>query len=144
MKMMNKQRFAVIIVAIIGMIATFLPWYRVMDLETLSGMSSSGWFTFIMFVVVILLALRKNLKEDMTMGLSWIMTMCSLLASFAVLWKMIDIFFAKEGMFSLGGRMYGIMGSQVTVEYGSWVVVIAGICVPLVAFLFRDKTFRRY
>ena len=25
---MNKQRFAVIIVALIGLIATFLPWYN--------------------------------------------------------------------------------------------------------------------
>lgn len=140
---MNKQRFAVIIVAIIGMVATFLPWYRFMNMDTLTGISSSGWFTFIMFVVVVVLALRKNLKEDISMGISWSMTMCSLLASFAVLWKIIDIFFAKEGMFSLGGNMHGIMGSQVTVEYGAWVVVVAGICVPLAAFLFRDKTFRR-
>ena len=26
---MNKQRFAVIIVALIGLIATFLPWYKI-------------------------------------------------------------------------------------------------------------------
>lgn len=43
---MNKQRFAVIIVAIIGIVATFLPWYRIEQVGTLSGISSSGWFTF--------------------------------------------------------------------------------------------------
>lgn len=41
---MNKQRFAVIIVALIGLIATFLPWYKIVQLGTISGMSSSGWF----------------------------------------------------------------------------------------------------
>lgn len=140
---MNRQRFAVLIVAIIGIIATFLPWYRIMEVGTVSGMSSSGWFAIIMFIITIILAVRKNLHEDFTMGISWSITICSLLASFVVLWKMIDIYFAKEGMFSLSGNMYGIMGSQVKVEYGAWLVVIAGICIPLAAFIFRDRTFRR-
>ena len=140
---MNKQRFAVVIVAVIGLIATFLPWYRIALVGTVSGMSSSGWFTFIMFIVVIILALRKNLREDLTMGVSWSISICSLLASFVVLWRMIDVWFAKEGMFSLGGGMAGISGSQVAVGYGAWIVVIAGICVPLAAYLFRDTHFRR-
>lgn len=140
---MNRQRFAVIIVAIIGMIATFLPWYKIMEVGTISGISSSGWFTFIMFVIVIILALRKNMHEDMSMGISWSVTIFSLLASFVVLWRMIDVWFAKEGTFSLGGNMDNIMGSQVTVGYGAWIVVIAGICVPFAAYLFRNRTFRR-
>ncbi len=140
---MNKQRFAVVIVAIIGLIATFLPWYRIALVGTVSGISSSGWFTFIMFIVVIILALRKNLREDLTMGISWSIAICSLLASFVVLWRMIDVWFAKEGMFSLGGDMGGISGSQVVVGYGAWIVVVAGICIPLVAYLFRDTRFRR-
>lgn len=140
---MNKQRFAVIIVAIIGIIATFLPWYNIAYVGTISGISSSGWFTLIMFIIVIILALRKNLKEDMSMGISWSVTIVSLLASFVVLWRMIDVWFAKEGMFTLGGNMQGILGSQVAVGYGAWIVVIAGICVPIVAYLFRDTRFRR-
>ena len=106
---MNKQRFAVIIVALIGLIATFLPWYKIVQLGTISGMSSSGWFTFIMFIIVIILALRKDLHEDLSMGISWSITICSLLASFVVLWKIIDVWFAQEGMFSLGGGMEGIL-----------------------------------
>lgn len=140
---MNRQRFAIIIVAIIGMIATFLPWYKIVEVGTISGMSSSGWFTFIMFVIVIILALRKNMQEDMSMGISWSVTIFSLLASFVVLWRMIDVWFAKEGMFSLGGNMDNIMGSQVTVGFGAWIVAIAGICIPFAAYLFRDRTFRR-
>ena len=131
---MNKQRFAVIIVALIGLIATFLPWYKIVQLGTISGMSSSGWFTFIMFIIVIILALRKDLHEDLSMGISWSITICSLLASFVVLWK---------GMFSLGGGMEGILGSQVSIAYGAWIVTIAGICVPFAGYLFRNKSFRR-
>ena len=140
---MNKQRFAVIIVALIGLLATFLPWYKIVQLGTISGMSSSGWFTFIMFIIVIILALRKDLHEDLSMGISWSITICSLLASFVVLWKIIDVWFAQEGMFSLGGGMEGILGSQVSIAYGAWIVTIAGICVPFAGYLFRNKSFRR-
>ena len=98
---MNKQRFAVIIVALIGLIATFLPWYKIVQLGTISGMSSSGWFTFIMFIIVIILALRKDLHEDLSMGISWSITICSLLASFVVLWKIIDVWFARKECLAL-------------------------------------------
>lgn len=140
---MNRQRFAVIIVAIIGIIATFLPWYRIMQVGTISGMSSSGWFTFIMFIVVVILALRKNMREDMTMGISWSVTILSLLASFVVLWRMIDVWFAKEGVFNLGASMDNVLGSQVAITYGAWIVVAAGICVPIAAYIFRDRSFHR-
>lgn len=140
---MNKQRFAVVIVALIGLIATFLPWFRIVGIGTLSGISSSGWFTFIMFILVIILALRKNLQEDMTMGISWCVTIFSLLASFVVLWRIVDVWFAKEGMFNLGANMDNVLGSQVSVGYGAWIVVVAGICVPFAAYIFRNRIFRR-
>lgn len=140
---MNRQRFAVFFVAAMGVVATFLPWYRIEGLGVVSGFSSSGWFTFIMFAAIMLLVLRKNPKEDMTMGISWCTTIVGLLAMFVVLWRVIDVYFAQEGMFSLGGNMSGIMGSQVHVAYGAWLVVAAGVCVPLAALIFRDRHFRR-
>ena len=46
-------------------------------------------------------------------------------------------------IFSLGGGMEGILGSQVSIAYGAWIVTIAGICVPFAGYLFRNKSFRR-
>lgn len=56
---------------------------------------------------------------------------------------MIDVWFAKEGMFSLGGDMDGISGSQVAIGYGAWIVAIAGVVIPFAAYLFRDRSFHR-
>ncbi len=137
---MNKQRFAIIIIALIGMIATFLPWYRVGQLGVVAGTSALGWFTCLLFIVVIVLALLKNLREDMTMGISWSVTAISLLASFVVIWRMINVWFADEGILNLGG---GLLGNQVRIGYGAWIVVLAGICIPLAVFLFRNRQFRR-
>lgn len=134
---MNRQRFIVIIIALIGMIATFLPWYRIVQVGTVSGISSSGWFTFIMFLIVVLLSLRKNMMKDMTLGITWGVGGLGLLASFVVLWRLIDVWFAKEGMFSLAG-VESVLGSQVSVAYGAWIVVAAGICIPFAALIFRS------
>lgn len=137
---MNKQKFAVFIVAIIGMIATFLPWYGIDTFGTVSGMSSSGWFTFIMFALVLLIGLRKDLKEEMSMGMVWGISVLSLLASCVVLWRAMDVFFAKEGVFAVGDHAeVGL--SQMNVMYGAWIVMLAGVCVPLTAVIFKKPRY---
>jgi len=95
-----------------------------------------------MFIVVIMLALRKNMQEDMSMGVSWSVAAFGLLAAFVVLWKMIDVWFAKEGILTLSGAD-AVLGNSITVGYGAWIALSAGICIPFIAFLFRDRKFRR-
>ena len=54
---MSKQKFVVFLIAIIGMIATFLPWYEIGSLGMIMGYQTVGWFTFIMFALVFLFGL---------------------------------------------------------------------------------------
>lgn len=136
---MNKQRFAVFIVGLVGLIATFLPWYSVDLVGTLTGFFSSGWFTFIMFILVLFLDMRRNPQRDMSNRSLWFMSFFGIAAAIVVLWRIIDIDFSQDTMLSLGGRMRGIMANEVTVKYGAWLVVIAGFCVPLAAIIFRNK-----
>lgn len=84
---MSKQKFIVFLIAIIGMIATFLPWYEIGDYGMIIGYQSAGWFTFVMFALVFLFALRKEAKRDMSMGLLYLGSFFSLLAAFVVLWR---------------------------------------------------------
>ena len=134
---MSKQKFVVFIVAIIGMIATFLPWYEVNLYGPIMGYQSVGWFTFIMFAVPFLFGLRGKLKEDMGLGWVYIGSGFSLAAAFVVLWRIIDIYLDKEGAATtLTGEM---MAEEVRILYGAYQVVIAGICLPFGAFLFRKK-----
>lgn len=64
---MSKQKIVIFLIAIIGMIATFLPWYEIGSLGMIMGYQTVGWFTFIMFALVFLFGLRKEAKQDMSM-----------------------------------------------------------------------------
>lgn len=140
---MNTQRFAVIIVAIVGMIATFLPWYTISGIENLTGVNSSGWFTFIMFALTIFIVLRKDTRKDMSMGTVWGASAFSVLATFIVLWRVLDIALANEGDLMLDGNMAQLTGQNIKIAYGAWIVMLAGLAVPLAALLFRNKKFTR-
>lgn len=136
---MNRQRLAVFIVGVIGLVATFLPWYRIEMVGTLSGIFSSGWFTFIMFLLILLLVMRKNLHKDVSKLNLWCMSLFGIAAGIVVLWRIMDIDFSQDALLALGGRMSGIRAGEVAVRYGAWVVVIAGFCIPLAGILFRNR-----
>lgn len=95
---MSKQKFVVFLIAIIGMIATFLPWYEIGSLGMIMGYQTVGWSTFIMFALVFLFGLRKEVKQDMSMGLLYLGSFFSLLAAFVVLWQMITLGLDQEGV----------------------------------------------
>ena len=94
---MSKQRFVIFLIAIIGMIATFLPWYEIGSLGMIMGYRTVGWFTFVMFALVFLFGLRKGVKQDMSTGLLYLGSFFSLLAAFVVLWQIITLGLDQEG-----------------------------------------------
>ena len=115
---MSKQKFVVFLIAIIGMIATFLPWYEIGGLGMIMGYQTVGWFTFIMFALVFLFGLRKEAKQDMSMGLLYLGSFFSLLAAFVVLWQMITLGLDKEeGSMSVAGN---VLANDTRVLYGAY------------------------
>lgn len=134
---MSKQKFVIFLIAIIGMIATFLPWYEIGSLGVIMGYQTVGWFTFIMFALFFLFGLRKEIKQDVSMGLLYLGSFFSLLAAFVVLWQLITLGLDQEGgSMSVAGNA---LTNDTRVLYGAYQVVIAGICLPFGAFLFRDR-----
>ena len=134
---MSKQRFVIFLIANIGMIATFIPWYEIGSLGMIIGYRTVGWFTFVMFALVFLFGLRKGVKQDMSTGLLYLGSFFSLLAAFVVLWQIITLGLDQEGgSMSVVGNA---LANDTRVLYGAYQVVIAGICLPFGAFLFRDR-----
>ena len=71
------------------------------------------------------------------LGLLYLGSFFSLLAAFVVLWQMITLGLDKEeGSMSVVGN---VLANDTRVLYGAYQIVIAGICLPFGAFLFRDR-----
>ena len=92
---MSKQRFVIFLIAIIGMIATFLPWYEIGSLGMVMGYQTVGWFTFVMFALVFLFGLRKGVKQDMSTGLLYHRIILHCLLLLVVLWQIITLGFGS-------------------------------------------------
>ena len=95
-----------------------------------------------MFALVFLFGLRKEVKQDMSMGLLYLGSFFSLLAAFVVLWQMITLGLDQEGgSMSVAGNT---LANDTRVLYGAYQIVIAGICLPFGAFLFRNRKIQMY
>lgn len=136
---MSTQRFVVLLLGIIGIASTFMPWYRVEMIGNLSGVSTSGWFTFIMFILILFFTMRNNTRGDMSYGQTWLVSVLGIAAAIVVMWRIFDIYFAQDTVLGLSGRLSGIMGNEIELRYGSWLVVAAGFGVPVCGFLFRRR-----
>lgn len=126
---MNKQRLAILIVAGLGVLATFLPWVKVPILGSVNGTQGDGWITLVLFAIAILISLSKDKTKAIEGGLLYAAILPGGLAGAIGLWKIID-FNSKMEELGVGG---------VSIGFGLYLVVLAGIALPIVGFLIKDK-----
>ena len=134
---MHQQRLYVLIAAAAGMLGTFLPWVSLPFLGSVSGTSAGadGWISFVFFGVVLAMTLigkREALLEGWHFMLAIIFGAAG--AIFA-LWKIIDINSVIGGKGQ--GEMGKAMGKMVSVGFGLYLIVIAGIAVVVLAFVMQ-------
>ncbi len=141
---MNIQRIVIVALALVGVLATFLPWYRVVSFGSFSGFVSIGWVTLFMFIAVIVMTLWKESHKKISLGVAWGMTVCSMLASFLVVWRILYIWMAQDGFIIVQGGLDSILGNHVTIGYGAWIVVASGGAISLMAFLYSRQWFRDF
>ena len=134
---MNKQRLAILIVAGLGVLATFLPWVKVPIIGSVNGTQGDGWITLVLFAIAILISLSKDKTKAIEGGRLYAAILPGGLAGALGLWKIIDF---NSKMEELGGNvMAEAIGSTVSIGIGLYLVVLAGIALPIVGFLIKDK-----
>ena len=57
---MNKQRLAILIVAGLGALATFMPWVKAPIVGTINGTKGDGWITLVLFAVPLVISLLND------------------------------------------------------------------------------------
>ncbi len=84
---MSKQRLGILILAVIGMLSTFMPWVKVPIVGIVKGTEDEGWLTFILFAIPLVLSLlndkSKPLKEKLLIG----SIVPSIIAALIGIWK---------------------------------------------------------
>ena len=131
---MHKQRVAIIIVSVIGMLATFLPWVNAMNAMgnisvdgTHEGVARVGWFTLLLFGITVTLVLSGDKQKAISRGNAFYGAIVpSAIATFVggvhIMWILDNLAI---------GEHLGI---------GMYLVVLAGIAVLVVAITLREKT----
>jgi hypothetical protein len=134
---MNKQRLAILIVAGLGALATFMPWVKVPIVGTINGTKGDGWITLALFAVPLIISLLNDKTKALKGGLLYGAIIPSLLAGAIGVWKIIEF---NSKMSDIGDNPFAkALGAAFSIEFGLYLLVLAGIALPIVAFLIKDK-----
>jgi len=135
---MNKQRLAILIASGIGALATFMPWVKAPIVGTISGVQGDGWFTLVLFAVPIVLSLMNDKTKKIEGSKLYCAVIPPVIAALVGIWKIID-FNSKMG--DIGDNPFAqALGASVSIEFGLYLMVLAGIATPVLAFLIKDQT----
>jgi ABC-type phosphate transport system permease subunit len=134
---MNKQRLAILIVAGLGALATFMPWVKAPIVGTINGTKGDGWITLVLFAVPLVISLLNDKTKALKGGPLYGAIIPSLVAGAIGVWKIIEF---NSKMSDIGDNPFAkALGATVSIEFGLYLVVLAGIALPIVAFLIKDK-----
>ncbi|SDK90421.1 hypothetical protein SAMN04488034_101857 [Salinimicrobium catena] len=115
---MNDQRLAIILLAVVGIATTFMPWVKIPVIGYEMGTQYGGWITLGLFLVIFILGFigdRGNVLSGMRLyGIIFL----SLVAAVMGIWNIVDL-----------------DGLVVTVEYGLYLMTLTAVVIPLVAFI---------
>lgn len=134
---MNKQRLAILITASLGGLATFMPWIKVPILGSVSGTQGDGWITLLLFGVAIGLSLMNDRSKMLVGGLRIIAVIPPMLASVIGILKIMEF---KSKMAEMGDNPFAqALSAAISIDYGLYLLVFAGLILPVLAFVIRDE-----
>lgn len=134
---MNKQRLAVLIVAGLGALATFMPWVKMPIVGSINGTAGDGWITFGLFAIPIIISLLGDRTKPIKGILVYVAIVPAALAASIAISKILDF---KSKMAEMDDNLFASMiQATVTVEFGLYLVVAAGLTLPIAALLVKGK-----
>ncbi len=126
---MNKQRLGMVIAAAVGMLGTFLPWASIPFFGSVSGTRGMGWVTLVLFLVALLMALLGDKLSLLTGAKFYVAIAVSVLAAVIAVLQIMDLKSAMSGS--------GSFGSAVSIGFGLYVIILAGLAVPVLGFTLK-------
>lgn len=129
---MHKQRIIIIVIAALGMLATFLPWAKAPFVGSVDGTNGDGWITLGLFAVALVMSLLGNRTQKIETKKMYVASIASIIAAAVGIWDIIDI---KSRINDIGG----LFSNSFSVGYGLYLIVLAGLAIPVYLFIDRKK-----
>ena len=129
---MNKQRIGILIAAGLGMLATFMPWLKAPVVGTINGAEwkGDGWITFFLFALTLVISLINDKSKSLKGWLLYCAIIPSIIAAAIGIWKINDI----NSMIGTLGIYTGGLPPAISIGFGLYLEVLAGISIPIIAF----------
>ncbi len=133
-KNLNKQRLAILIASILGALATFMPWLKAPIIGTINGTKGDGWITMILFAIPIFISLYKDKTKPIKGKLLNPVIFPPILAAIIGIYKII-----KFNTTISGADNNNIFSDVVSIGFGLYLVILAGIAVPILAKVINEN-----
>lgn len=124
---MNRQKIVILVIAGIGALGTFMPWINLPIVGSMSGAKGDGWISFGLFVIPMLCLFFSKGTQKITQWQKIIIITFGLLAAALGIWKIVDFNTIATNSFDTNNPLEAVFSSAVSIGYGLYAIVIAGI-----------------
>ena len=131
---LHRQRFAVCVLAGIGMLATFLPWVHLPIVGSISGTAGDGWITLALFIPAMVLAWRGQKLQPLIGNARLLAAIPAGLAGLIGLYKMAD-FNSRMASLPRDNPFAGAVATSVRIGMGLYLLIAASAALVAVAWL---------
>lgn len=134
---MHTQRLAVMIIAAIGMLTTFMPWVNAPIIGGIDGTHGDGWITMALFAIPAIICLINDKTKPLAGNMLYAAVVPALIAEAIAIWKIVDF---KASMENLGNdNPFGeMLGATVSIGFGLYLLILSAIALPVAAFLMKS------
>lgn len=136
---MGKQKIAISLFSIFGIIAHFTPWLKLPIVGKKSGIQlDNPWITLFLFTIPIIICLIDLKKKELSKLPFYISITTPLVASIISISKLLEYksHVKKIENFPLGKTLT----KTIHIEYGVYILIACGLIIPLLAFLLRSPS----
>lgn len=134
---MHRQRLAMTIAAGLGVLATFMPWVNVPLIGSVPGTQGDGWITLVIFAIALLPALANDRARPLVGTQLVAFAAAGAICAAIGIWKILDLKRAMGGI-DESNPFAQALSASVSIGFGLYLVVGAGIALVLLGFALKD------
>ncbi|MDX5321543.1 MAG: hypothetical protein LPK45_10480 [Bacteroidota bacterium] len=135
---MHKQKLTVLILSIIGMLCTFMPWINIPLVGALNGTQRDGWISLALFCIPVLLCLLWDQSVPLNKLQGFVVASLGALLFFFTLYKIID-FSTGMAQIAQDNPFAEMLEQKVSIGFGLYLLMLTGAALPIAVFTLTNK-----